>query len=67
MSEAALDILNRIEQLPEEDRLLVEEHLALAAEAEWRREAEEARKVARAKGLDQATIDRVVEKGRYGR
>jgi len=67
MSEAVLDILHRIEQLPEEDRLLLEEHLALAAEAEWRREAEEARKVARAKGIDQAAIDRAVEEARYGR
>jgi len=67
MSEAVLDILHRIEQLPEEDRLLLEEHLALAAEAEWRREAEEARKVARATGIDQAAIDRAVEKARYGR
>jgi len=67
MSEAVLDILHRIEQLPDEDRLLLEEHLAVAAEAEWRREAEEARKVAREKGIDQAAIDRAVEKARYGR
>lgn len=37
-----------------------------SAEAEWRREAEEARKVARARGIDQAAIDRAVEKARYG-
>jgi len=67
MSEAVLDILHRIEQLPDEDRLVLEEHLAVAAEAEWRREAEEARKVAREKGIDQAAIDRAVEKARYGR
>jgi len=67
MTEAVLDILHRIEQLPEADRLLLEEHLALAAESNWRREAEEARKVARANGIDQASIDRGIEKARYGR
>jgi hypothetical protein len=67
MSEAVLDILHRIEQLSEEDRLLLEERLALAADAEWRREADEARKIAREKGIDQAAIDRAVEKARYGR
>lgn len=46
MSEAVLDILHRIEALPEPDRLLLQEHLARAAEAEWLREAEEARRLA---------------------
>jgi uncharacterized membrane protein len=67
MSEAVLDILHRIEKLPEEDRLVLEIHLALVAKAEWRREAEQARKEAGAQGLDQAAIDRVVEKARYER
>ena len=57
MSEAVHEILHRIEQLPEEDRLLLEERLAELAEAEWKREAESARRIARERGLDQATID----------
>jgi len=65
MSEAVQDILQRIEQLPEDDRLLLEERLLQLAEAEWKREAEEARRLARQKGIDQETIDRAVEKVRY--
>lgn len=65
MSEAVLDILHRIEALPEPDRLLLQEHLARTAEAEWLREAEEARRLARARGIDQAAIDRAVEAVRY--
>ncbi len=42
MSEAVREILHRIEQLPEEDRLLLEERLTEIAEAEWKREAEHA-------------------------
>ena len=42
MSEAVIEILHRIEQLPEEDRLILEERLAELAEAEWKREAESA-------------------------
>lgn len=65
MSEAVHEILERIERLPVEDRLLLEDYLAQQAEAEWRREAEEARKLARQKGIDQAAIDAAVEKLRY--
>jgi hypothetical protein len=65
MSEAVQEILQRIQQLPEEDRLQLEQHLALAAEAEWKREADEARRLARQKGIDQAAIDRAVENVRY--
>ena len=65
MSEAVLDILHRIDALPEQERLLLQEYLARAAEAEWQREAEEARRLARAKGIDQAAIDQAVEAVRY--
>ena len=61
MSEAVLQILQRIQQLPLEERLALQEHLAIAAETEWNREAEEARRLARHKGIDQATIDRAVD------
>jgi hypothetical protein len=66
VSEALQDVLQRIERLPAQDRRLLEEYLAKQAEAEWRREVEEARKLARQKGIDQAAIDRAVEKARYG-
>lgn len=66
MSEAVHNILERIERLPAEERLQLEEHLARQANAEWRREAEEARRQARQKGIDQAAIDRAVDKVRYG-
>jgi len=65
MSEAVQDILQRIQQLPEEDRLLLEERLEQLAEAAWKREAEEARRLALEKGIDQAAIDRAVENVRY--
>ena len=62
---AVQDILQRIQQLPDEDRLLLEEQLAQLAETEWRRTAEQARGSARASGLDQAAIDRAIEELRY--
>jgi ABC-type taurine transport system substrate-binding protein len=65
VSEAVHEIIERIQQLPAEDRLLLEQYLAHQAEAEWQREAEEARTLARLKGIDQAAIDRAVEKVRY--
>jgi hypothetical protein len=65
MSEAVREILHRIEQLPEEDRLLLEERLTEIAEAEWKREAEHARRIARERGLDQAAIDQAIRDLRY--
>ena len=66
MSEAVHEILDRIQRLPREERLLLEDHLAQQAEAEWQREVEEARRLAREKGIDQAAIDRAVERVRHG-
>jgi len=60
MSEAVREILHRIEQLPEEDRLLLEERLSEITEAEWKREVEHARRIARERGLDQAAIDQAI-------
>ena len=64
MSEAVHEILDRIQRLPADERLLLEDHLAQQAEAEWQRAAEEARRLAREKGIDQAAIDRAVERVR---
>jgi hypothetical protein len=60
MSEAVREILHRIERLPEGDRLILEERLTEIVEAEWKREAEHARRTARERGLDQAAIDRAI-------
>jgi hypothetical protein len=65
MSQAVLEILQRIQELPEEDRLILDQQLAQMAEAEWKREAGEARRRAREQGIDQAAIDSAVEKVRY--
>lgn len=66
MSEAVQEILERIQHLPAAERLELEDLLAEQAEAEWQRAAEEARRLARQKGIDQAAIDRAVAKVRYG-
>ena len=65
MSQAVREILERIDQLPDEERLELDERLSCRAEAEWKRLAEEARRIAREKGIDQAEIDEAVEKLRY--
>jgi hypothetical protein len=62
MSHSAVqEILQRIQELPDEDRLLLKARLAELAEDEWRRAAAEARRTARARGIDQAAIDRAIE------
>ena len=52
--------------LPDEDPAVLDEQFAQLAEAEWKLEAEDARRIAPQKGIDQATIDAAVEKVRYG-
>ncbi len=42
MSDAVRQLLDQIEQLPEEDRATLEERLAELAEADWKHEAEQA-------------------------
>ena len=66
VSEAVHEILDRIQRLPADDRRALEECLAQQVEAEWRREVEQARRLAQVKGIDQAAIDRAVEKVRDG-
>ena len=51
------DILDRIKQLPAEDRLLLDELLAKQEDQEWREEAAKAKKLARNRGIDQGAID----------
>jgi len=67
MSRATVDdILDRIKQLPREDRLLLDELLAQQEDQEWREEAAQARKMAQSRGIDQGTIDRAVHAVRHG-
>ena len=60
-------ILDQIERLPEADRLLLEQRLAELADAEWKREAEAARRLARDRGVDQAVIDQAIHDLRHGK
>jgi hypothetical protein len=67
MSRATVyEILDRIEQLPIQDRDLLDDLLAEREEREWRREAADAREKARTLGIDQETIDRAVRAVRHG-
>ena len=67
MSRATVDeILDRISQLPEEDRLLFDELLAQREDQEWREEAADARRMAQGRGIDQDAIDRAVHTARHG-
>ena len=62
MSETAVqEILERIRQLPADERVLLEERLAELSEVEWRQEAADARNRARGIGLDQAKIDQAID------
>jgi len=68
MNESAIDhIWQQIQALGEEEQLRLHERLAAVAEEQWRNEASAARRIAKDKGIDQATIDRAVDKVRYGR
>lgn len=65
MSAIVRDILDRIAQLSEQDRLELERELARAADAEWERETAIASQVAKERGIDDATIQRVIDERRY--
>jgi len=61
------EILRQIEELSEEDRLVLEARLTELAEKEWKREAAQARQLAKERRVDQAAIDRAVEEIRYSK
>jgi len=68
MNESAIDhILQQIQLLGEDEQLRLHERLTAIADERWREEAASARRIALAKGIDQAAIDRAVDKVRYGR
>lgn len=66
-SVAVQDILRRIERLSDEDRLNLAMRLAEQEEADWQREAEQARQAARDKGITQGVIDQSVNELRRGK
>ena len=67
MSAAAVhELVDRVKQLPEEERQLFDELLVQLEEKEWRRESGKARQLARERGIDQEAIDRAVADLRYG-
>jgi hypothetical protein len=67
MSQADIQqIIHMIDRLSEDDRELLEQRLAQRIEEEWRKEAEGARRQAKARGIDQTAIDEAVRKRRYG-
>lgn len=59
-------ILHLIEQLSDRDRESLDLRLAERAESEWRREAEQARRDAETRGIDQSAIDDAIRRRRYG-
>ena len=67
MKTAVKAIIQKIDALEDQDRLALEQELARRLEREWTKEATQARKEARRKGIDQAAIDRAIELRRYGR
>ena len=59
-------ILEMIDRLSDRERELLQQRLAERAETEWRKEADQARREAKTRGVDQAAIDEAVRKRRYG-
>lgn len=60
------DIFDRIKQLPEEDRRLLDELLAEQEDQEWGEEATKARALAQTRGIDQRAIDHAIHAVRHG-
>lgn len=66
MSQKVDTILQQIESLSEDDRLVLQERLQDLAEADWQKEAAAARAVARERGIDQRSIGTSINELRYG-
>ena len=67
MSQITVDgIFEEIKQLSDMDRLTLQKKLAEFTEAEWQVEVKKASGEAMARGIDQAAIDRAIERRRYG-
>lgn len=67
MSHPTVDhVLELIEQMPEEDRLVLEQRLWQQVEAEWDEAVAENQRLAQERGITEETIDRVIHRRRYG-
>lgn len=66
MSTAVDEILAKIKELPDDERLRFDELLAQEEDLEWREESAKARELAQSRGIDQEAIDRAVHAVRYG-
>jgi hypothetical protein len=68
MSQATIErILEDIKRLSYEERVLLGQRLDEISEADFKEEARKAGEIARANGIDQAAIDRAIERLRYGK
>ncbi len=59
-------VLELIEQMREEDRLVLEKRLSQRFEREWEEAVAENRRVAQERGITDETIDRAIHRRRYG-
>ena len=67
MSHRKVDsVLKAIESLSDEERDVLDARLAELDEAKWQQEASQVRTAARERGIDQAQIDKTIERLRYG-
>jgi hypothetical protein len=60
-------IMQEIESLSAEDRIALDRQLTRQLQRDWIDPTGKARQTARRRGIDQATIDRAIERRRYGR
>jgi hypothetical protein len=67
MSHSAVqEILNRIQNLSDQEREDLESRWTALLDEEWQKEMEQARTLARNKGLNQEQIDQAIHRMRYG-
>ena len=67
MSHPPVDyVLELIEQMPEEDRHVLEQRRSQRLEAEWDEVVAENRRVAQERGITEETSDRAIHRRRYG-
>jgi len=67
MTAMVKELLREIEALDEEDRLELDLALSRRLESQWKVEVTKARRQARRRKIDQAAIDRAIERRRYGK
>ena len=67
MSHSAVqEILNRIQNLSDQEREDLESRWTALLDEAWQKEVEQARTLARNKGLNQEQIDQAIHRMRYG-